>query len=139
MKKNTLPVALLLAAVCHTASAEEWICGMWEDAPSKASFDYDIKLDGSTTARVEVSPTTPGGKDDAEAGTSHLLILQDSPDGLVMAAGGTGPTKYGRGAYGSLLVLNRQTKSALQSYALIGEKAAFVNPPRMGTCTFVKR
>lgn len=137
--KNVLPVALLLAAACHTASAEEWICRMWESQPSKSSFDYDIVLDGSTSARVEITPTTHGGKDDTQAATWRFLILQDSPDGLVMAAGGTGPTQYGRGAYGSLLVLNRQTKSALQSYALIAEKVGFVNPPRMGKCTLVKR
>ncbi|MBB5409653.1 hypothetical protein HDG34_003595 [Paraburkholderia sp. HC6.4b] len=140
MKKNALPAALLLAAVCHTANAEEWICGMWEDPPSKSSFDYDITLDNSPTARVEVTPTTLGAnpRDNAEAGTSNLLILRNSSDGLVLAAGGTGPTQYGRAVYGSLLVLNRQTKTALQSYALSAEKAGFVNPPRMGKCTLAR-
>ncbi|WP_338640131.1 hypothetical protein [Burkholderia pyrrocinia] len=141
MKKKALPAALLLAAACHTANAEEWICGLWEEEPtksSKSSFDYDIKLDGPTTARVEVTPTTPGGKDDAEAGTSYLLVLQNSPDGVVMAGSGSGPTQYGRGAYGSLLILNRETKSAVQSFALSAEKIGYVNPPRMGTCTRAK-
>lgn len=139
MKRTLRPAALLLAVVCNTASAEEWICGLWEEPPSKSSFDYDIKLDGSMTARVEVTPTTVGEnrRDDADAGTARLLILQDSTDGLVLAAGGTGPTQYGRGAYGSLLVLNRQTKFAIQSYMMSAEKAGFANPPRMGKCTQV--
>lgn len=143
MTRNALrfTIALLLAAACHTASAEEWICSLWEPQPSKSSFDYDIKLDGSTSARVEVSPAQPGviPRDDAEAGTMQLLILQDSPDGLVLAGGGTGPTQYGHAAYGTMLVLNRQTKNAALSYALEGEKAGFINPSRAGTCTPVRR
>jgi hypothetical protein len=135
MRKIALAVALLIAVAWHTAYAEEWVCGLWEEAPSHSSFDYDIVLDGSTTARVEVTPTTPGGKDEAEAGTSHLLVLENSPDGFVLAAGGGGPTQYGRGVYGSMLVLNRQSGGAVQSFALEAEKKGYINPSRMGKCT----
>lgn len=119
------------------ASDEEWRCELREPPPSNSRFVYQIVLDDPLTARVEVSPSNLGAnpRDDAEAGTSRAVILQNGDDGLVLASGGTGPTAHGRAAYGSLLVLNRKAGDAVQSYVLAGEKAAFGNPPRLGSCT----
>ncbi|MFM0558500.1 hypothetical protein [Paraburkholderia sediminicola] len=139
MTKNALcfPAALLVVAACHTANAEEWQCQLHEIPPSTSTFDYDIVLENALTARVEVTPSKLGVSplDDAEAGTSFLNVLENSPDGLVLAAGNAGPTKYGRGVYGSLLVLDRRNATAVQSYAMATEKIGYVNPPRMGSCT----
>ncbi|WP_157652348.1 hypothetical protein [Burkholderia ubonensis] len=139
--KKILPVALSLTAACHMASAEEWKCQLKEPPPSTSSFDYDIVLGDALIARIEQSPTKLGAspRDDAEAGTSQAVVLQNSPDGLVLAAGGVGPSQYGRSAHGALIVLNRQSSTAVQTYALASEKATFANPPRMGKCNPVKQ
>lgn len=119
------------------ASVEEWRCELHEPSPSTSRFVYVVAVEDSLTARIEVSPSTPGAnpRDDAESGTSRAVVLQNSADGLVLASGGTGPTAYGRAAYGSLLVLNRKAGDAVQSYVLAGEKVGFGNPPRLGNCT----
>jgi len=118
------------------AATEEWKCELREPPPSTSSFIYDVVLADSLTARIEVTSSKLGdnARDDAEAGTSRAIILQDSSDGVVLAAGATGPSAYGRAAYGSLLVLNRKAGDAVQTYVLAGEKAEFGNPPRLGPC-----
>lgn len=141
MNKNALrcpAIVLLLVVTCRTANAEAWQCQLSEPPPSTSSFDYDIILENALTARIEVAPSKLGGVnplDDAEAGTSRAVVLQNSADGLVLASSGTGPSRYGRGAWGQLLVINRQTSSAVQTYEIAAEKIGFANPPRMGKCS----
>lgn len=134
--KKTVLTAALLAAAWHTASAEEWKCQLTEDAGRKTSFDYAIILDGAPTARVEVSPMNLGTStlDDFAAGTSELIILRNNADGLALAAGTTGPTQYGRGVYGELLVIDRHTGAAVHTFAMSAAKMAYANPARLGNC-----
>jgi len=141
MTKNALrfPAALLLVAACHMANAEEWRCQLQEakaDGSHGSSFDYDIVLEDALSARIEVAPTMLGVNplDDAQAGTARAIVIQNSEDGFVLGAGSTGPSPYGRSAHGELLVLNRRTAAAVQTYVQSAEKALAATLPRMGRC-----
>jgi hypothetical protein len=89
-------------------------------------------------ARIEVAPSKVGvsSLDDAEAGTSIAVVLQNTPGGHVLAATGAGQSRYGRSAYASLLVLDRQSDT-LSGAPARGGRESYRHPTMCGNARAV--